>query len=54
MQEKDNDNVIYKIHLYAKGLSKPEDLGMKQLNNLKAFTVHSITMDEVFFVFVFI
>ena len=54
--QKDNNNLIDKIYLYAKDLSEPkyqflikkrEDAGTKNLNDPNAFTEYSNTMDDV-------
>ena len=54
--QKDNNNLIDKIYLYAKDLSEPkyqflikkrEDAGIKNLNDPNAFTEYSNTMDDV-------
>ena len=56
IKEQDNDNLIDKIYLYAKDLNEPkyqflikkrEDVGIKHLNDPKAFIEHSNTMDDV-------
>ena len=55
--QQDNNNLIDKIYLYAKDLSKPkhqvlikkrEDAGIKNLNDLIAFIEYSNTMDDVY------
>ena len=57
INEKDNDNLIDKICLYAKDLSEPkyqflikkrEDVGIKHLNDQSAFIEHSNTMDDIY------
>ena len=55
--QKDNDNFIDKIYLYAKDLNEPkyqlliqkrEDAGVKHLNNSKKFIEHSNTMNDLY------
>ena len=55
--QKDNDNFIDKIYLYAKDLSetkyqflikKREDAGVKNLNDPNAFIEYSNSMDDVY------
>ena len=55
--QQDNDNLIDKIHLYAKDLSEPkyrflikkrEDAGIKNLDDPSAFIEYSNTMDDVY------
>ena len=55
--QKDNDNFIDKIYLYAKGLDEPkyqflikkrEDGGTENLNDPSAFIEYSNTMDDVY------
>ena len=55
--QKDNNNLIDKIYLYAKDLSeskyqflikKREDAGIKSLNDPSAFIEYSNTMDDVY------
>ena len=55
--QKDNNDLIDKIYLYAKDLSEPkyqflikkrEDAGIKNLNDPNAFTEYSNTMDDVY------
>ena len=57
IKEQDSDNLIDKIHLYAKDLTEPkyqfliknrEDVGKKHLNSPKAFIEHSQYMDDVY------
>ena len=57
INEKDSDNLIDKICLYAKDLSEPkyqflikkrEDVGIKHLNDQSAFIEHSNTMDDIY------
>ena len=59
MKEQDSDvlTVIYKTYLYAEDLNEPkyqlsikkrEDAGTKHLNDPKAFTEYSNTMDDVY------
>ena len=54
--QKDNDNFIDKIYLYAKDLDEPkyqflikkrENAGIKNLNDRSAFIEYSSTMDDV-------
>ena len=54
--QKDNDNFIDKIYLYAKDLDEPkyqflikkrENAGIKNLNDPSAFIEYSSTMDDV-------
>ena len=56
IKEQDSDNLIDKIYLYAKDLSEPkylflikkrEDVGIKHLNDPKAFVEYSNTMNDV-------
>ena len=56
IKEQDNDNLIDKIYLYAKDLNEPkyqflfkkrEDVGIKHLNDPKAFIDYSQSMDDV-------
>ena len=56
IKEQDSDNLIDNIYLYAKNLSEPkyqflikkrEDVGIKHLNDPKAFVEHSNTMDDI-------
>ena len=55
--QKDNNNLIDKIYLYAKDLSEPkyqflikkrEEAGIKNLNDPSAFIEHSNTMDDIY------
>ena len=55
--QKDNDNLIGKIYLYAKDLSEPkyqllikkrENAGIKNLNDPNAFIEYSNIMDDVY------
>ena len=57
IQKQDNDNLILKIYLCAKDLSeqkyqfmikKPENAGIKYLNDLSAMIEYSNTMDDVY------
>ena len=57
IKQQDSDNLIDKIHLYAKDLNEPkyqffikrrEDVGIKYLNDPKAFIEHSNAMDDVY------
>ena len=57
IKEHDIDNPIGKIYLYAKDLNelknmflikKSEGAGIKHLNNPKAFTQHSNTVDDIY------
>ena len=57
IKEQDSDNLIDKIYLYAKYLNKPqyqflinkrEDVGIKHLNDSKAFIEYSTQMDDVY------
>ena len=57
IKEQDSDSLIDKIYLYAKSLREPkyqflikmrEDVGMKHLNDWKAFIEYSQCMDDVF------
>ena len=57
IKEQDNYELIDKIYLYAKDLSKPKyeflikkckNAGTKHLNDLSAFTECSNTMDDVY------
>ena len=57
MNEQDSDNLIDKIYLYAKDLSegkyqflikKREDVGIKHLNDPKAFIEYSAYMDDIY------
>ena len=57
IKEKDSDNLIDKIYLYAKDLSEPkyqllikkrENVGIKYLNHPKAYIEHSQCIDDVF------
>ena len=56
IKEQDNDNLTDEIYLYAKDLNEPkyqflikkrEHIGIKHLNNPKAFIDHSNTMDDI-------
>ena len=56
--QKDNDNLIDKIYLYAKDLSEPKyqflikkrkDAAIKNLNDPSAFIEYSNTMDDVYY-----
>ena len=55
--QQDNNNLIDKIYLYAKDLSEPkyqflikkrEDVGIKDLDDPRAFIEYSNTMDDVY------
>ena len=55
--QKDNNNLIDKIYLYAKDLSEPkyqflikkrEEAGIKNLNDPSAFIEYSNTMDDIY------
>ena len=57
IKEQDSDNRIDKIYLYAKDLHDPkykflikkrEDVGIKYLNDPKAFTEYSAYMEDVY------
>ena len=57
IKEQDNDNLVDKIHLYAKDLNEPkyqflikkcEDVGIKHLNVSRAFIEYSKCMDDVY------
>ena len=57
IKEQDSDNLTDKIYLYAKDLNKPkyqflikkhEDVGIKHLNDPKAFIEYSNTMDDIY------
>ena len=57
IKKQDNDNLIDKIYLYAKDLNEPkyqflikkrEDVGIKYLNDPKAFIEYSAYMDDVY------
>ena len=57
VKEQDSDNLIDKIYLYAKDLNKPkyqflikkcEDVGIKHLNDPKAFIEYSQYMNDVY------
>ena len=57
IKKQDSDNLIDNIYLYAKDLcepkyqfliKKPEDVGIKHLNDAEAFTEYSNTMDDVY------
>ena len=57
INEKDSENLIDKICLYAKDLSEPkyqflikkrEDVEIKHLNDQSAFIEHSNTMDDIY------
>ena len=57
IKEQDSDNLIDKIHLYAKDLTEPkyqfliknrEDVGKKHFNSSKAFIEHSQYMDDAY------
>ena len=57
IKEQDSDNLIDKIYLYAKDLSEPkyqslikkhEDVGIKHLNDPKAFIEYSEYMDNAY------
>ena len=57
IQKQNNNNLIDKIYLYAKDLSKPkyqfliekrEDAGIENYNDPTAFIEYSNTMDDVF------
>ena len=57
MKEQDSANLIDKIYLYAKDLSEPqyqffikkiEDVGIKNLNDPKAFTECSHCINDVY------
>ena len=55
--EQDSDRLIDNIYLYTKYLNEPkyqflikkrENVGIKHLNDPRAFIVHSITMDDIY------
>ena len=57
IREQDSDNLIDKIYLYANNLTEPkhqfliknrEDIGIKHLNDPKAFMEYSNSMDDVY------
>ena len=57
IKEQDSDSLIYKIHLYAEDLNernyqflikKHEDVGIKCLNDSKAFIEYSQCLDDVY------
>ena len=57
IKEQESDSLIGKIYLYSKDLNEPkhqflikkhEDVGIKHLNNSKAFVEHSRCMDDVY------
>ena len=57
IKEQGSDNLIDKIHWYAKDLNEPkhqflikksEDVGIKHLNDPKAFIEYSTYMDDVY------
>ena len=57
IKEHDSDNLIGKIYLYAKDLNEPKyqflikkskDVGIKNLNDPKAFIEYSAYMDDVY------
>ena len=57
IKEQDSKNLIDKIYLYAKDLNEPkyhflikkrEDVGIKHLNDPKAFIEYSVYMDDVY------
>ena len=57
IKERDSDNLIDKIYLYAKGLNEPkyqflikkrEDVGIKYLNDPKILIEYSQYMDDVY------
>ena len=57
IKEQDSDNLTDKIYLYTKDLNKPkyqflikkhEDVGIKHLNDPKAFIEYSNTMDDIY------
>ena len=57
IEEQDNDELIDKIYIYAKDLNEPkyqfliqkrEDVGIKHLNDTKAFIEYSNTMNDVY------
>ena len=58
LMQKDNDNFIDKIYLYAKDLDEPkyqllikkgENAGIKSLNDPSAFIEYSNAMDDVYY-----
>ena len=57
IKEQDSDNLIGKIYLYAEDLNEPkyqfiikkrEDVGIKYLNDPKAFSEYSTHMNDVY------
>ena len=57
IKEQDSKNLIDKIYLYAKDLNEPkyhflikkrEDVGIKHLNDPKAFIEYSVYMDDIY------
>ena len=57
IKQQDSDNLIEKMFLYAKGLNEPnyqfsfkkrEDVGIKHLNDSKAFIEYSVYTDDVY------
>ena len=57
IKEQESDSLIDKIYLYSKDLNEPkhlflikkhEDVGIKHLNNSKAFIEHSRCIDDVY------
>ena len=57
IKEQESDNLINKIYLYAKDLSEPkyqffikkrEDVGIKYLNDPRAFIEYSVYMNDVY------
>ena len=55
--EQDSDRLIDNIYLYTKYLNEPkyqflikkrENVGIKHLNDPRAFIVHSVTMDDIY------
>ena len=57
IKEQESDSLIDKIYLYSKDLNEPkqlflikkhEDVGIKHLNNSKAFIEHSQCIDDVY------
>ena len=50
IKEQGSDNLIDKIYFYAKDLSGPKcrNVGIKDLNDLKAFIEYSQYMDDVY------
>ena len=57
IKKQDNENIIDKIYLYAKDLNEPkyqffikkhEDVGIKHLNDPKAFIEYSQYMNDVY------